>query len=75
MLQPLIKTNDGLLHGVKQGTFGRTMRQGTGTWCGHYLGDIVANQLGEYISKEHQEMGYDVKKAVTCIHCLSEGPT
>ena len=77
MLKPFIQTKDGLLHGVKHGMAFRkngTPRHGTWSWCGHFLQDLVANNQGEYISKEVQELGYEPNKVITCFECLSEGP-
>jgi hypothetical protein len=77
MLQPLIIDAEGIAHGFKVGTVRPVIgmpRHGTKmSWCGTSLQEYV-RLGGHYSSVAHQESGYDPRKAVTCLSCLSEGP-
>lgn len=77
MLQPLIIDAEGIAHGFKVGTVrqvvGPPRHDVTMSWCGTSLQEHV-RLGGHYSSVAHQAGGYDPRKAVTCLTCLSEGP-
>jgi hypothetical protein len=75
MAQPLIIDVEGIVHGVKWGTYKKGIAPATGTvsWCGTSLVEWV-RLGGGYSSVEHQDRGYDPRHLVTCLGCLSEGP-
>lgn len=74
MRQNVIVDIHGLVHGTKQGfTKSRVPKFGTVSWCGRSLTDFVNSREGEYSSIEHQAMGYDAARFVTCIECIVTG--
>ena len=76
MLRSIIETADGLVHAARRDRRIRSdglPREGIFTPCGYYLQDLVANNLGHFVSRWDQELRGVKDTFITCFECINAG--